>query len=387
MTDNSQIQICNRAVFNSTVPGVQFDDQGIANYCRVYDNMAATYPLGEVGKKQWEELVQKIKQKGQGKKYDCVIGVSGGTDSSYLMHLAHQHQLRVLAVYVDNGWSTDISVRNIKKMTTALKIDLTTQVLHYEEIKDLMRCYMKAKLPWIDFPTDFAIQASLFHAAKQENIPYIFIGYDFRSEGKQPTEWTYGDYRQLKSVHRRFGSVPLKTYPSFSFFKLFYWSVVRKIKMIRPFYFVDYKKEEAKRFLKETYGWEDYGGHHHENAFTRFAITNWLPNKFGIDKRIITLSALVLSKQLTREEALKQLAQPPLEQEQIKKDQEYVLKKLSLTPADFNQLLEAENKSFKDYPSYYPLIYGTMKLMLPLFRLLFPWKPALFFEMEVRKNN
>ncbi|WP_234736778.1 N-acetyl sugar amidotransferase [Tellurirhabdus bombi] len=378
-------QICQEGVWDTSVPGVQFDEQGVSNYATIQKKLSEAFPRGEQGKQEWERIVTRIKSAApKGSSYDCVIGVSGGTDSSYLLHLAKSYGLRPLAVNLDNGWNTDISVKNIKKMVAALGIDLETYVIDYEEIKDILRSYMLAGMPWIDGPTDLAIQSILYKIAAQEGIKYVLLGSDFRSEGKQPTEWTYTDLRQLKAIHGRFGQTKLKTYPQLPIWKLFYLGYVKGIKLISPFNYLPYQKKEAQAFLQKTYGWEYYGGHHHENLFTKFAVAYWLPRKFNIDKRRITFSAQILSGETTRQEALTQLSQPPYAPDRMEDDKAYVIKKLDIHPDDFRIMWRSENKSFLDYPSYYPIVKRLLHLVVPVLKRILPEKPKIFFEMEER---
>ena len=215
----SEYKICQRGLWNSTIPGIEFDENGVSNYAKMFDKYVEQYPRGQKGKDDWDKYLSEIKLAGKNKKYDCIIGVSGGTDSSYLMHLAIKQGLRPLAVTLDNGWSSDVSVQNIKNVTNALKIDLETYVIDYEEIKDIQKSYIKAGLPWIDFPTDQAIKSVLYRIANRENIKYILIGHDFRSEGSQPNEWTYGDSKQIKYIQKKFGTKKLKTFPNISIFE------------------------------------------------------------------------------------------------------------------------------------------------------------------------
>jgi asparagine synthetase B (glutamine-hydrolysing) len=207
-------KVCKLGIWDETIPGVSFDNRGVSNYAKIQLKLMEDFPRGEIGEKQWQKIVLDIKKTTNNRKYNCIVGISGGTDSSYLLHiLVKKYGLKPLAVNLDNGWNSEIAVANIKTMTKSLGIDLETYVIDYEEIKDLMRCYMLAALPWIDAPTDLAIQAILYLTAQKENIKYIFLGNDFRSEGKQPTEWTYSDTKQLKYLHKKFGRVKLKTYP------------------------------------------------------------------------------------------------------------------------------------------------------------------------------
>ncbi len=205
--------ICKLGVWDETIPGIKFDEDGISNYAKIQRKLMKDFPRGNSGKKQWESIIEDVKLEGNKGKYDCIVGVSGGTDSSYLLHILSQNGLKPLAVNLDNGWNSEIAVANIKNMTSKLSIDLETYVIDYEEIKDLMRVYMLASLPWIDAPTDLAIQSILYLIAEKEKVNYIFIGNDFRSEGKQPTEWTYSDQKQLYYLHKKYGKVKLKTFP------------------------------------------------------------------------------------------------------------------------------------------------------------------------------
>jgi len=381
-------RICSRGLWNDKIPGINFDQDNVSNYAKMFDKLCDAYPQGVTGQKKWEEYVNRIKEKGKNKKYDCIIGVSGGTDSSYLLHLAKkEYGLRPLAVNLDNGWNSDISVKNIKKMTNALKIDLETYVIDYEEIKDLLRSYIFSGLPWIDIPTDLAIKSVLYKIAAREGIYYILRGNDFRSEGTQPREWTYGDGRQLNYLHRKFGRVKLKTFPNYTLSNLIYYGYIKGIKSIYPFYFLDYQKNKAQDVLKSIYDWEYYGGHHHENVFTKFAISYWLFEKFHIDKRIISLSAQILSGEIKKSSAIEELKIKPYDPEIIDKDIDYILKKLDLTKAEFNLHFHAQNRSFDDYPSYYPFISKFSKISKPLLKIILPNKPMALFQMEMRDKQ
>lgn len=390
MTASSRkYQRCSKGIWDTTIPGITFDEDGVSNYSIILGNLIKAYPRGEKGKKDWDSILAKIRKDGskRKKRYDCIIGLSGGTDSSFLLHLAKQYGLNPLAVTLDNGWSSDVSVKNIKKITSKLNIDLETYVIDYEEVKDILKSYMKAALPWIDAPTDIAIKAILYKTANKLGIKYILIGADFRSEGKQPTEWTYSDGKKLAYIQRKFGILPIKTFPNLKMFNFIYYSFVKRIKMIRPFYYLDYKKRSAQVFLQQKYDWEYYGGHHHENIFTRFAISYWLPKKFNIDKRLITLSAQVISGEISRDEALIEIKKPPYDRELMEKDKDYVIKKLGLTMEEFDEIWNRPNKSFLDYPSYYPGIRRFLKFVKFLIKFFLPAKPMIFFEMDGRGDR
>jgi len=382
-----QGKTCTRGVWDESVPKITFDENGVSNYAHLFDKLVEVYPRGEKGQADWDAMVQKIKANGKGKSYDCIIGVSGGTDSSYLLHIAKDLGLRPLAVNLDNGWNSDIAVKNIKKMTSALGIDLDTYVVDYEEIKDLLKSYMYAGMPWIDMPTDLAIKAVLYKIAAREGVKYILRGNDFRSEGSQPTEWTYGDGKQLNYLHRKFGKVSVKTFPNYTITSLFYYGAIRKIKSIYPFYFLDYNKNKAQDFLISNYDWEYYGGHHFENIFTRFVMSYWLFEKFGIDKRKITLSAQVLSGEINRESAIKTITELPYKKEELDEVLNYITKKLDLTRDDFEKIFSAPNHGYKDYPSYHYIFNTMSRIANPVLSLIFNNKPQSLFKAEMIDNK
>jgi len=378
-----QGKVCNRGVWDESVPEIKFDEDGVSNYAHLHDALCKAYPRGEIGANKWLNIVDKIKQAGEGKQYDCIIGVSGGTDSCYLLHMAKELGLRVLAVNLDNGWSSEIAVANIKKITSALSIDLETYVIDYEEIKDLLRSYMLAGLPWIDIPTDLAIKAILYKIASRENIKYILRGNDFRSEGSQPTEWTYGDGKQLKAIHKMYGKVKLKTFPNYTIESLIYYGFIKKIKSIYPFYYIEYKKNKAQEFLKAQYDWQYYGGHHFENIFTKFAISYWLYEKFGIDKRKITLSAQILSGEMDRVSALDIINSEPYSLADKDVMIDFMLKKLEIESEHFENILKDKNKTYKDYPSYYYLFKKLNKSFQFIIKLVFIHKPQSLYKTEI----
>lgn len=383
----SEYRICTHGIWDTTVPGIQFDKNGKSNYAKMFEALCKVSPRGEKGKQYWASAVERIKMQGRNRKYDCVIGVSGGTDSSYLLYVAKEKfQLRPLAVNLDNGWNSDIAVQNIKKVTNAHNIDLVTYVIDYEEVKKVMRAYMKAGLPWIDAPADHAIKAALYRIASREGIKAILFGSDFRSEGKQPLEWTYGDARQLKYIVRKFELSGLKSYPVQTFTKLIVDSLVKNIKVYQPFNSIDFDKQSAQDFLKNEFEWEYYGGHHHENIFTKFAIAFWMPGKFCIDKRIITLSAQILSGKIKRSDALETLKLPPYDPRQMERDKEYVLKKLDFTQQQFDEIWNRANKYYLNYPSYMPYIEKYHNIFVPLLKHIYTKKPSFFTERQFREK-
>lgn len=375
-------QRCSIGLWDTTIPNIKFDDKGVSNYAKMQLSLMKQYPRGEKGMNDWERIVEKMKSDGRSKAYDCIIGISGGTDSSYLLHIAHQYKLRVLAVYLDNGWGSNIAVSNIEKMTQQLNYDLKTFVIDYEEVKTVLKSYILAGLPWIDSPTDIAIKSVLYKAAAQYGVKYALNGGDFRSEGKQPLAWTYSDSKQLNYVVKKFSGKRLKNYPQLTLAQLGYYGLIKKIKAIRPLYYLPYEKKQAKQLLESQYGWVDYGGHHHENIFTKFAISYWLPKKFNIDKRIITYSAQVLSNEIVRDDGLALLENLPYDKQNIQTEIEYVIKKLDLSATDFERAFKQPNNYFYDYPSYYPTIKKFSKIGKSISKLIFGFKPGIFEALD-----
>jgi N-acetyl sugar amidotransferase len=373
-------------VVDSSVPGASFDDQGVCIYCKLHDILDKEYPQGEPGLRKLGQIVENMKKDGKNKKYDCVIGISGGTDSIYLLYWAKKNGLRPLAVHFDNGWDSEIAVNNIQKALEKLDIDLQTYVVDWEEFKDVLVAFLKASLPWADIPTDIAITSTLYKIATEENLKYILAGNNFRTEGKMPTEWTYSDGRTIKYIQKVFGTKKLRSLPNLTLFKFFYYSVVRKIRIVRPLNYMDYQKAQARTILEKELGWQYYGGHHFESIYTRFVYSFLLPQKFNIDKRIITHSALVRSGGMVRQQALADLQEAPYPVDKVNEDVEYVVKKLGLTSQSFEEIMSLPPKTFRDYPSYYPIFEKFSFLVKFAMKFALPWTPPMMHEMEIRKG-
>jgi N-acetyl sugar amidotransferase len=381
-------RICSKGIWDDSIPGITFDENGVSNYAKMLLELSKIYPRDEKGLKDWLNIVDKVKELGKKCKYDCIVGVSGGTDSSYLLYLLKkEYNLRILAVNMDNGWNSEIAVNNIKKITKELDIDLFTWVIDYEEVKKVLRSYLFSSLPWVDAPTDLSINAVLYKTAINENVKFIFSGSDFRTEGKQPIEWTYIDSKQFNFIVRKLNNHKLKTYPIHSLYDLLIYKFHFKINNIRPYYFLDYKKKNAQDFLIKNFNWQYYGGHHHENKFTKFIIGYWLPVKFGIDKRKITLSAQVLFNEITREEAIELINKPAYPEDEMEKDKNYICKKLEITNEQFQRALNQKNKSIYDYPSYLPLIKKLGKFSQFLASKTYNFIPTSFIETNIRNRN
>lgn len=379
------LKICSRCAMDETVPDIVFDNKGECNYCKQWDALDRDNPNDERGQLILDNLINKIKKTSGNKKYNVIVGVSGGTDSSYLLHLAKESGLKPLAVHFDNGWNSEISVTNLHNVLEALEIDLFTYVVNYDEMKDILLSAMKAAIPWIDGPTDNGLVSTLYKAAAKENIDYIFVGNNFRTEGKQPELWTACDGKQIDYIIKKFGTRKIKTYPYFRMLDIVYYTLYRKIKLFRPFYYIKYNKNETKLMLKEKYNWRDYSGHHHENIFTRFAIAYWLPRKHNIDKRKVTFSALIRSGEMDRNTALELLTQPPYDSETMELDKEYVIKKLNISNSEFDRIWNLPNKYYFDYPTYRNLISRNPKLFKFFITKILPFKPMMMYELEKEK--
>ena len=346
-----EYRVCTKGVWDTSVPGITFDDNGVSNYAHFLQSLFDKYPRGEQGLEDWNIILSDIKRKGEKKKYDCIIGVSGGTDSCYMLHMAKEWGLRPLAINVDNGFNSKISVENIRKVTKKLNIDFKTYIIDYDLVKKTLTSYMKASLPWIDVPTDIAIKSVMYQFAKRYRVNHMLNGQDFRSEGKQPFVWTASDTTQMRYLAKHFCNSNIRDYPCYNPFQMMWLSTMYDIKRVHPFNYVNYDKSSAREFLINEYGWEYYGEHHHENSFTKFAIAYWLYEKFGIDKRIITYSSQVLSGSISRDTALAILEKKPYDKDTIDSEIHYILKKLSISQSDFDKMMRSPNMFVFDYPS------------------------------------
>ena len=347
--------ICSNCILDTTVNDIWFDKNGKCKYCHIHDEMEKSHPIEQSIGKDLENKIRQIKHAGRNNKYDCIAGVSGGRDSTYTLLTAVKLGLRPLAVHFDNGWNSDISVQNIKKACEKLKVDLYTVVADWEEFKDLQISFLKASTPDAEVPTDYAIYSVLYHVADKEGIRYILNGHSFRTEGTSPISWTYMDPLYVRSVHKQFGKLKkFKSFPHMSFVKLQYYIWIKRIQEIRLMEFIDYRQSEVDKTLLEELEWQYYGGHHHENLYTRFFQSYYLPKKFNIDKRKTELSALIRSGQIKRDEALNEIDTTPYKYDQ--KTVTYVCNKLGLSGKEFDEIMKLPVKSHDDYPTFLPLI-------------------------------
>ena len=341
---------CTRCIYDSTIPYITFDQEGVCNYCRQHDELNILYPTGDKGMKYLHTLAGKIKKEQKNKAYDVVVGVSGGTDSSYLLWFTKEVLgLRPLAAHYDNTWNSNIAVSNINKVIEKLGIDLFTHVVDNQEYSDVFHSFLKASVPDVDTPSDIALATVHYIACRKFGVKYIFEGHSFRTEGISPHGWFYMDARYIRSVQKQLGTHPIKTLPLLDMSKWLKWTIFDGIKKIRPLYYLDYDKEHTKKFLSEKFGWQYYGGHHMENRTSWFTNNYWLPKKFGYDLRLCEYSALIRSGQWTREQATLALSEPKPMDDMILQE---IRNRLKITDEEFQEYLIAPNKTYRDYPTY-----------------------------------
>ncbi len=342
---------------DTTDPDIEFDDQGVCNYCRQYDAFVKNLPDRQVRETELDKIINEIKEWGKGKEYDCILGLSGGVDSSFVAYKAKEFGLRPLVVHFDSGWNSEIAVKNIENIVVKLGFDLHTFVVDWEEMKDLQLAYLKASVVNADVPQDYAFSTILYKTAAEKGIRYFLSGYNFQTEFILPPKWVYNprDLRNILSIHKAYGRSPLKRYPSIGLFKELYFTYL-KIKRIDLLYYLDYNKNEAMKVLGEKVGWRYYGGKHYESIWTRFFQGYYLPTKFNIDKRKAHLSSLIVSGQITRDEALEELKSDPYPPELLESDKEFVMKKLGISREEFEEIMGAPVRDHSEFGSYWLVI-------------------------------
>jgi N-acetyl sugar amidotransferase len=346
---------------------IEFDENGMCDHCHnFYDNIKPNWHPDEAGIKLLEPLVNKIKKHGKGKEYDCIIGLSGGLDSSYVTYFATQKLgLRPLLLHVDAGWNTPVAINNIKCLVDGLGLDLETFVVNWEEMKDLQLAFLKAQIPDADTPQDLVFFSVLYDYAARNNIKYILTGGNFSTECvREPLEWGsyYGtDTKFVKDVYRKNGRRRLKNFPMTDIFKYkIYLRFIKGVRVIKPLDCIPYFKEAAIKELGEKFGWQPYKHKHHESYFTRFFETYWLPEKFGYDKRKAHLSSLVLTGQMTRADALERVSKPEVDKETMERDINFVCSKLGITREELDIIFKGQNKTFRDYKNnFFFITLGT----------------------------
>lgn len=355
-------------------PSISFDDSGLCNHCRTYDDSVSREMLSDrEAKRELELILDDIRRSGNGKRYDCIIGLSGGVDSTYVAYKVKQMGLRPLAVHLDNGWDSELAVKNIESTVMGLGIDLYTHVIDWKEFRDLQLSYFRAGVIDLEIPSDHAIMAALYNTASKYGVRYILSGHNLVTEGFIPERWIHHkfDTLNLRSIHRRFGSIPLRTTPIISYPKFLLLTNFMGYRMFPLLNYMHYNKVAAKEEMARELNWRDYGAKHYESIFTRFYQGYILPEKFGVDKRKSHLSTLICSGQMTREEVLAELDRPPYPSaSQLEEDRTYVIKKLGFTDDSFRAYMNSPEVLHSAYPSYIslyrkylqPIVHGLRKL-------------------------
>jgi N-acetyl sugar amidotransferase len=370
---NRKFQICTKTIMDTSDPNIVFNEKGESDYyVNFIEEILPSWNTGEKGKIELMKIASKIKKDGIGKDFDCIIGLSGGLDSSYVAYIAKEVMgLRPLLFHVDAGWNTDRAVCNIEKLCNGLKLDLFTEVINWEEMKNLQLSFLRSQIPDQDMPQDIAFFSSLYRFAKKNRIKYVLTGGNFSTECcREPEEWgAYPgiDAILINDIHTKFGKAPLKSFPIVDIFMYkLYYKYILGMNVFKPLNFVPYIKLEAEKLLMDKYGWEPFQHKHHESRFTRFYEDFWLPRKFGFEKRRAHFSSLILTGQMTREEALERISKPELPEEFLQKEFDYVADKLDLSRAQLQEIFDGQNKTFHDYKSKIKLIGFGAKMMQKL---------------------
>lgn len=352
---NSNYKVCTNCVMDTTDTKITFDAHGVCDNCiGFYKDVLPNWHTDERGRAELESIVAKIKKSGKGKDFDCILGLSGGVDSSYMLHIAvKEFGLRPLAFHVDGGWNSELAVHNIEVLINKLGLDLYTEVVDWDEMRDFQLSFFKSGVPHIDLPQDHAFIAALYNFANKYKIKYILNGGNISTEGiRNPFDWGYygTDMAQINDIHARFGTIPLKQYPLSSILRhKVYLRYIKGIKVIKPMNYFPYIKKNAEKLLTETYGWKAYPQKHFESRFTKFYEGYWLPVKFGYDTRKVQYSSLIVTGQMTRNEALERLKVPAYDPATIADEFKYIATKLNITEDELRSYLNAPNKTYKDY--------------------------------------
>lgn len=373
MNTKRPYQICSKTIMDTSDSSIVFDENGISDY---YNNFKKSIePNWHTDKDGYNELMaeaEKIKKEGKNKDFDCIIGLSGGLDSSYALYVAKEIMgLRPLIFHVDAGWNTDKAVGNIEKLVNGLGLDLYTEVINWEEMKDLQVAFFKSQIADQDMPQDIAFFSGLYKFAKKNKIKYVLTGGNYSTECcREPEEWgAYPgiDKTLIMDIHSKFGKKELKSFPIVDIFSYkIYYKYALGMKVFKPLNLVPYNKKEVEDLLFEKFGWEKFQHKHHESRFTRFYEDYWMPRKFGYEKRRAHFSSLILTGQMTREEALDRISRPELDEKFLEKEFEYVAHKLNLTVAQLQEIFEGENKTFYDYKNKRTLIGFGSQVMRKL---------------------
>ncbi len=349
-------KICKSCVMDTSDSRIQFDDRGVCDYCNNFSSeISPNWHPNERGASELAALAAKIRKQGEGKDFDCIIGLSGGLDSSYAAYVAKEKMgLRPLLFHVDAGWNTDQAVGNIEKLVDGLGLDLYTEVINWEEMKDLQVAFLRSQIADQDLPQDAAFFSALYKFARQHKIKYVLTGANYSTECcREPEEW--GGYPGIDKmlftdIHKQFGKRPLKTFPLVDImtYKILYQRVLG-MEIVKPLNLVPYVKKDAEAELERRFGWQKFKHKHHESRFTRFYEDYWMPRKFGYEKRRAHFSSLIMTGQMTRDEALERIAKPEMDEQFLKTEFEFVANKLGLSVDELQAIFDGENKTYLDY--------------------------------------
>ena len=350
-------QICNNCVMDSSDSIIIFDDKGVCDHCKTfYNDILPEWQYGENRKEQLNKIISEVKDSSRNQDFDCIMGMSGGIDSSYLLYsMVNDYGLRPLVFHVDAGWNSQVAVNNIERLIDGLELDLYTEVINWEEIKDLQLAFFKSGVSHIDVPQDHAFFATMYKFASDNNIKYILTGGNYSTECiRNPLEWMYyqSDSTQLRDIHRIYGKIPLSSFPITNIiWHKFYLPYIKGIKLIRPLDYIPYNKDSAMNELVEKFGYQEYPQKHFESRFTRFYESYWLPKRFGYDTRKVQYSSLILTGQMTRDQAIEKLKKPAYDEENIHQEFEYISNKLDISVEELKTYMHAPKKTYKDYKS------------------------------------
>lgn len=373
-----EYRMCTRCIMDTSDPEIEFDNNGVCNHCHTFDHAIKTCVYsGDDARQRLDSIVDQIKREGRGKRYDCILGLSGGVDSSYTAHVVAQYGLRPLAVHMDNGWNSEQAVRNVENIVKKLGFDLHTEVLEWDEFKNLQLAFLRASTPDSEIPTDHAIVATLYRLAAKYRVRWLPEGSNVATEMMVPATWSHGhsDWRYIKNLNDNFGGRRLTTYPHYTYFDyLVKFPKIQKIARFPILNYLPYQKTAAMEVLKKEFGWEYYGGKHYESIYTRFYQGYILPVKFGFDKRRSHISCLVNNGEMTRQEALVEMEKPAIEPQQLREDRAFVLKKLGLSESQFEEIMALPRKTFWDYPSYERDFAKSLEGRIYYYCLAFPSK-------------
>jgi len=362
-------KICSRCLMDTTSdPNLELDENGVCNYCHTYDKALQKLRDQHLSEEKLAKIFEKIKRDGKGKKYDCILGMSGGVDSSYLAHLAGKYGLRVLVVHVDCGWNSELAVQNIEKMCTKLGFDLHTVVVDWQTMKELQRAFLFSGVCNQDTPQDHCFRPATNKQRRKFGIKYVLNGYNLSTEGilSSAFQYTAGDWIFIKDVYKKYGrgKISLRKYPHIGFTGHMFDRYLNASQTIKPLNYIEYHKKDAIELLEREYGWKYYGGKHFESRFTRFYQEVYLPQRYGWEKRRDHVSSLIVGGEMTREEGIRELETPTATSEELRKETEYVLKKLDISWAEWEQILKAPRRSedeFRNMKPYWNMIYWVYK--------------------------